>query len=447
MIRHGAYDVEPWTVREGSLDLDMLAQSESVFALSNGHIGLRGNLDEGEPSGLPGTYLNGFHERMPLPYAEAGFGYPESGQTVINASNGKVIRLLVGDEPFDVRYGQLRSHERVLDLRAGTLHRRAEWTSPTGQSVRVTSTRLVSFAQRAVAAIAYEVEPIDEPLRIVVQSELVTNEPLPDGGGDPRAAALETPLDCQLHRARDLRAVLVYQTRLSELRMAAGYEHLVDCDVDLETSGQSEPDLARVTFSARIEPGKPFRMIKFVAYGWSAQRSTPALRDQVAAALAEAKHTGWDDLVGLQREFMDEFWTRADVELEGEPRLQQALRFGMFHVLQAGARNEGRAIPAKGLTGSGYDGHAFWDTETFVLMVLTYSWPEAARDALRWRHSTLDKAKRRAEQLGLEGAVVSLAHDRRGGMLELLARRDRRLPRQLRHRQRRLALSGGYRRR
>ena len=102
----------------------MLAQSESVFALSNGHIGLRGNLDEGEPSGLPGTYLNGFYEGMPLPYAEAGYGYPESGQTVINATNGKLIRLLVGDEPFDVRYGQLRSHERVLDLRAGDPHAR-----------------------------------------------------------------------------------------------------------------------------------------------------------------------------------------------------------------------------------------------------------------------------------------------------------------------------------
>ena len=99
----------PWAIRETALDLDVLAQTESLFALSNGHIGMRGNLDEGEPHGMPGTYLNGFYELRPLPYAEAGYGDPESGQTIINVTNGKMIRLLVDDEPFDVRYGELRA--------------------------------------------------------------------------------------------------------------------------------------------------------------------------------------------------------------------------------------------------------------------------------------------------------------------------------------------------
>src|SRR2546422_6681760 len=116
MIEHPAFPVEEWSVREMGLHLDTLAQTESIFALANGHLGLRGNLDEGEPYGLPGTYLNGLHELRPLPYAEAGFGYPESGQMLINITNGKVIRLLVDDEPFDVRYGTLRHHERVLDF-------------------------------------------------------------------------------------------------------------------------------------------------------------------------------------------------------------------------------------------------------------------------------------------------------------------------------------------
>ena len=153
LIDHPAFPVEPWAVRETELDLERLAQTESVFALANGHLGLRANLDEGEPFGLPGTYLAGFYETRPLPYAEAGYGYPEDGQTVVNVTNGKLIRLLVEDEPFDVRYGKLAQHERVLDLRAGVLRRVAEWVSPTGRRVRVTSTRLVSFTQRAVAAI------------------------------------------------------------------------------------------------------------------------------------------------------------------------------------------------------------------------------------------------------------------------------------------------------
>jgi len=119
-----------------------------VFALSNGHIGLRGNLDEGEPHGLPGTYLNSVYEDRPLPYTEAGYGFPPVGQTVINLTNGKLIRLLVEDEPFDVRSGELRSHERVLSLRDGVLRRNAVWTSPSGDDVEVCSTRLVSFTQR-----------------------------------------------------------------------------------------------------------------------------------------------------------------------------------------------------------------------------------------------------------------------------------------------------------
>ncbi|MGW9169781.1 family 65 glycosyl hydrolase, partial [Agromyces sp. NPDC055657] len=174
MITHDAYPVEPWQVRETRLDLNLLAQSESLFALSNGHIGLRGNLDEGEPYGLPGTYLAGFFEVRPLPYAEAGYGYPEAGQTVVDVTNGKIMRLLVDDEPFDVRYGDLIEHERTLDLRAGTLTRLAHWRSPAGKQVRVVSTRLVSFAHRGVAAIEYIVEAVGEFVRVTVQSELVT---------------------------------------------------------------------------------------------------------------------------------------------------------------------------------------------------------------------------------------------------------------------------------
>ena len=123
MIKHPAFPVEPWSLRETELDLDLLAQTESVFALSNGHIGLRGNLDEGEPFGLPGTYLAGFYELRPLPYAEAGYGYPEAGQTVVNVTNGKLIRLLVEDEPFDVRYGELRATSACSTSAPGVLRR------------------------------------------------------------------------------------------------------------------------------------------------------------------------------------------------------------------------------------------------------------------------------------------------------------------------------------
>ncbi|MDQ3889147.1 MAG: family 65 glycosyl hydrolase [Actinomycetota bacterium] len=406
MIGQDVFAVEPWSVPERELDLDVLAVTESIFALSNGHIGLRGNLDEGEPWGLPGTYLNAFYEMHPLPYAEGGYGYPEAGQAMINVTNGKVIRLLVDDEPFDVRYGRLVRHERVLDLRGGVLRREVEWVSPAGQGVRVSSTRLVSFVQRSVAAILYEVTPIEDVARIVVQSELVANEAEPEQTDDPRAAAaLRAPLVAEQNRHGELRAVLLHSTRESRLRMAAAMDHVVDGPEETVTTAESEPDLARVTVTTELEPGERLRLVKFLAYGWSSQRSLPALRDQVDAALAAAKRKGWEGLRRGQQDYLEDVWTRADVELEGDPTLQQAVRFALFHVLQAGARAEQRAIPAKGLTGRGYDGHTFWDMEMYVLPVLTYVAPEAARDALRWRHATMDLAQARARQLYLGGVT------------------------------------------
>jgi alpha,alpha-trehalose phosphorylase len=406
MIRDARFPVEPWHVREIGLDLEMLAQTESVFALSNGHIGARGNLDEGDPMGLPGTYLNSFYEQRPLPYAEAGYGYPESGQTIVNVTDGKLIRLLVDDEPFDLRYGQLMHHERILDLRKGILRRVVEWYSPAGQVIRVRSTRLVSFSQRAILAIHYEVEAVGDPARVVMQSELVANEPVPIASADPRvAAALERPLEAEEHSGDKNRSSLIHRTRRSGLRMAAAADHLIDGNYNTSSHTYVEQDWSRTTVGTRLEPGERLALTKFVAYGWSSQRTVPALRDQVDAALSAAMHTGWDGLVAEQQAYVEEFWDGADVELDGDPSAQQAVRFGLFHVLQAGARAEQRAIPAKGLTGPGYDGHAFWDTESFVLPVLTATAPRAAADALRWRHSTMDLALERARTLEQRGAA------------------------------------------
>ena len=406
MITHRNYTVEPWAVRERALNLDVLAQSESVFALSNGHVGWRGNLDEGEPHGLPGSYLNGVHELHPLPYAEAGYGYPESGQTVIDVTNGKLVRLLVDDEPFDLRYGRLVDHERTLDLRRGVLERSCEWISPAGSRIRVRSTRLVSLTQRAIAAVAYEVEPVDSRTRVVIQSELVTNESLPGPNGDPRAAqALKSPLEHEEGFADGTRLRLVHRTRRSGLRVAVAADHTVDGPERTTTAAESTVDLARLTVTSVLEPGQRLRLEKLVAHGWSGARSRPAMSDQVDAALAAAAHSGWDGLLAEQRTYLDDFWARADVEVDGDEEIQQAVRFALFHVLQAGARAEQRAIPAKGLTGSGYDGHAFWDTETFVLPLLTYTDPGAVAEALRWRQHTLPAARERAAQLGLNGAA------------------------------------------
>src|SRR4051794_4972125 len=324
MIGRAVFPVEHWQVREASLDLDLLAQTESVFALSNGHVGLRGNLDEGEPHIIPGTYLNSFYEDRPLPYPEGGYGYPEQGQTVVNVTDGKLIRLLVDDEPFHVGHGRLLDHERVLDLRSGLLRRSADWVSPAGRRVRVRSSRLVSFTQRAVAAIDYEVEAVDAEVRITVQSGLVANEEQPQISGDPRvAAALDSPLVAVEQDTEQHGAVLLHRTRTSGLLMAAGMDHVVAAVGGYDEETDVRPDWARTTVVTVLRSGERLRITKFLGYAWSSSRSPQALRDQVAAALTGAHYAGWDGLAAEQRAYLDDFWDAADVEISGDPVLQQ----------------------------------------------------------------------------------------------------------------------------
>jgi alpha,alpha-trehalose phosphorylase len=341
-----------------------------------------------------------------MPYAEGGYAYPESGQKIINVTNGKIIRLLVDDEPFDVRFGELVQHERELNLRNGVFRRSVRWTSYAGHTIQVSSVRMVSFTQRAIVAICYEVEPLDFPVRVVVQSELVANEALPTQRKDPRVgAALESPLESEEHQAQGTVGLLVHHTRVSGLRIGVAMDHRIQGPPEMVVESVSFPDVSRVSITTRLKPGERLRIVKFVAYGWSSLRSRPAIHGQVMAALSAARLTGWEGLLAEQRAYLDNFWAGADVELEGDPEIQQAVRFALFHVLQAGARAERLPIPAKGLTGPGYDGHVFWDTEIFVLPVLAMTFPPAAADALRWRQSLLPHARELARQLGLRGAA------------------------------------------
>ncbi|UQU66439.1 family 65 glycosyl hydrolase [Couchioplanes caeruleus] len=389
---------EPWAVRETGLTDETLTtaqlrQSESVFALANGHIGLRGNLDEGLPDGMPGTYLNSLFEERDLVYPEAGYGFPETTQTIVDAPNGKLIALTVDDEPFDVRTGTLRRHERCLDLRAGTLQRDVEWVSGSGTAVRIRSTRVVSFPYSSVAAIRYEVEALSGPVRIRIDSDLLANEEQPDQRDDPRASAtVEAPLRPVSHSPD----VLLHRTARSGIEVASAVAH-----TGAHVTTSSEPDRIRAVVSTTLRPGEPLRLDKFLAYAWhESDPATKALADR-----DEAVELGFDTLLERQREYLDDFWESADVELDGDPEVQQGVRFCLFHVLQAGAEAGPHPIAAKGLTGNGYDGHVLWDTETFVLPVLTYTHPACVGMALRWRHRTLGEARERARELRLAGAA------------------------------------------
>lgn len=402
------FDVDPWGIGRTTWEQQGASHREAVFALSNGNLGWRGTLDEADPCEISGTYLNGVFERHPLPYAEQGYGYPESGETMVDVPDGKIIRLIVDDEPFDVRTGRLEHHEQYLDFRRGTLSRRVRWTSPAGASVRIESTRLVSLTHRGVAAISYRVTAVDRAVDLTVLSEIVANQPPPALHSDDRVMqALTAPFAAVGQFVVGRRATLVHRTRASGIGVSVAMDHLIDGDGQVDETTEVSADLARTTIATRLEPGRTIRIVKMVGHEWSDSATDAALRDRADAAVETAVVLGWDALAHQQDRYLDGFWERADVRIDGAPRIQQAVRFALFHLMQAGARAESRPLPGKGLTGPGYEGHAFWDAETFMLPVLTFLAPDVAREALRWRHATLPHAQERARQLHLAGAAFA----------------------------------------
>lgn len=397
-----------WRIRRTSADLDRLGETESVFALANGWVGWRGTLDEGEPCGMPGSYLNGFHEQHELSYPESGYAFPERSDTVISAPNAALIRLWVGDEPLDLRTGTIRRHHQELDLRAGVVRRETEWVSPGGRGVRIRSTRLVSLTRRPVAAVDWAVEPLDEPVRLRIGADLLANQRVPERADDPRAASvIHDPLTGEIRRDDGLDGVLVHRTGRSGQRVAVAVAHRVEAPDEIATGTELTADRFRLALSGPVRPGERIRVTRFAAYEWAEVDGTPPgeLADLVVAEADAARADGFDALLAEQRAALDAAWATADVELDGDPELQLAVRFSVFHLLQSGRADGARTIPAKGLTGNGYDGHVLWDTEGYVLPVLTYLAPELARSALRWRHAHLPEARERAAELRLTGAT------------------------------------------
>jgi alpha,alpha-trehalose phosphorylase len=401
-----AYPVEEWQIVERRLEPGNLPALESVFAVANGYLGLRGTPEEGFPVHEGGAVLNGFHETWPIVYPEDAYGLARTGQTIVNATDGSIIRLFVDDEPFDLATANVVRFERVLDMQIGVLTREVEFVCPRGRRMLVRSRRLASLEHRHLAAMDYEVVALDGAARIAISSELVTYGPAEDSD-DPRrgkgfAEKVLVPLDA---RAGDRRAVLHMATRNSGLEMACGMDHAIEFDGELSVDVGAEGDGARLVVLADLEPGEPLRLSKYLAYHWAPQARDGDLVARVERTLDRAARDGYDMIEFDHRRHVEDFWSRSDVQLEGAADLQQAVRFNLFELMQATARGEGLGVPAKGLTGHGYEGHYFWDTEIYVAPFLVHTTPQWAKQVLQFRCGMLQAARTRAREIGHGGAL------------------------------------------
>ena len=400
------YSLDPWRLVETRFDERYLAAAESLFATANGYLGMRGTCDEGQPVVHNGTYVNGFHETWPIVYGEEAYGFAKLGQTIVDVPDAKIIRLYVDDEPFFLPTATLEGYERALDMRAGTLDRELVWAHSSGQRVSIRSRRLVSLEHRHLAAVEYEVTLLANDAPVVIVSEVVDSGRSTHPDGDPRTRQFGSEvLDGQVSRAEDVRVVRGYATRSSGMTLSCAIDHDVRTECSWTVNASADEAAGRVVYSIDGTVGTPIRLVKYITYHSSRRLQVEELCQRAERVLDRAVGRGFTDLLGSQRRFLDDFWQRSDVEVRDDPEWQQTIRFNLFHMCQATARAEGVGVPAKGLTGPGYEGHYFWDTEIYVLPFLTYTKPRIAQNLLRQRHDFLDEARQRAREMNQRGAL------------------------------------------
>ncbi|WP_241681354.1 glycoside hydrolase family 65 protein [Pseudactinotalea terrae] len=414
------FPVDEWALRETRYSAEDLGVTETLFAVGNGYLGLRGNCEEGRDTHAHGTFVNGFHETWQIRHAEEAFGFARTGQTIVNAPDVKTIKLYVDDEPLLLSVADLEHYDRTLDFRDGVLRRSLIWRTASGKRVQVVSRRFTSLEHRHLAVMTFEVTMLDGDAPVAISSQLLnrqdgldeyTTESLGAGDGtvgfDPRKASTlsERVLVPQSHWAGDRRMVLSWRAANSRMTLAVGVDHTISTDNEYETLTHAEEDLAKKVYRVRAQQGRPILVTKVAAYHSSRGVPTRELVDRCRRTLDRVREDGVEQCFASQRREMHAFWERSDVVVAGHPAVEQAVRWNLFQLAQSSLRVETAGIAAKGVSGSGYEGHYFWDSEIYVLPFLTYTSPWVARGALRFRHQMLPAARRRAYEMSQAGAL------------------------------------------
>lgn len=414
---HHVYPPDEWNIIEMKFNPNFLAQTESMLAVGNGYLGMRGCTEEGGPAGQEGTFINGFYESWPIVYGEEAFGYAKTGQTIVNATDTKIIKLYVDDEPFWLPNANLLNYDRRLNMKAGMLEREILWETPSGKQVLIKSQRLVSFQHRHLATISYEVTVQNAHAPVVIASQMVTtHRENSKDDNDPRKAKAfkDKVLQPLLNVVRDHRVVLCHSTKNSKMMLGCGIDHTLETECPFTYKGESSEEFGQIVFTIEAQPGRSIHLTKYMAYHTSHTASFEEMDDRVERTLDRAISMGFSSLQTGQQEYMDEFWRRSDIQVTGlseartkrsNAEVQQAIRFNLFHILQAAGRVDTTGVAAKGLTGQAYEGQYFWYTEIYVMPFLIYTNPRMAKNLLSYRYRLLDMARARARELSIKGAM------------------------------------------
>jgi beta-phosphoglucomutase len=370
-----------WTVVETQFDQSELHYKETVFTLGNGYLGTRGTFEEGYPGAMPATLIHGVYDDVPVVYTE-----------LANCPDWLPLVIWVGGDRFSLNRGKILSYQRRLDLRQGLLQRDIRWRSPSGKTVDLHFERFTSLADQHVLAIRCQVTPVDFEGSIEVNASIngyphnqgVMHWDWIDQGGTENCIWLH-------ERSRHSKIDLGIATKLT-----------VSSGTSVEAmNSQGYPTLT-TTFPA--EAGQTVTLDKIVTVFTSRDTADPTF----AAREKLARLPDYDILKADSIAAWDRVWQAVDVVIEGDAKAQQAIRYNLFQILVAAPRNDDRvSIPAKTLSGYGYRGHVFWDTEIFLVPFLTLTQPALAKNLLTYRYHTLSGARCKAHEAGYEGAMYA----------------------------------------
>ncbi len=388
---------DPWRLRQTVFDPALEARDETLFALANGALGVRGGFEE-DDSASDGSFLAAVFEKNPIHYHERFRGFARSTDTRVPVAEGKRIRVWLGDEPLRLDQAEWLDFERCLDLRSGLLSRCLRVKTPQGHTVEIHAERVVPFADGALLAIRFRVTSVDYDGPVTLASSLESGRQAAAQGDDPRigVGGGEGLIVLTAH-ADELSASISQRAPRSGIEVICGQRHRLVGDALSLLDTHAGAARVEQRYRGQLRAGASVALEKFVVYLSDGDAATRQSRLQ--AALTEAVESGFDRHAAGQAEALEAFWRHAALSLPHNPAAEQALRFNLFHLLQSAGRNGVDGTAAKGLTGEGYEGHCFWDTEAFVLPVMAFTAPPVARAMLRYRYRTLDAARAHAREM------------------------------------------------
>lgn len=401
------YPIDEWRIVEKEFNIENNELDETIFALGNGHIGMRGNFEEGYsgPSNttLPGTYINGFYETHPIMYGEPAYGFAKNGETMLNVTDSKIIELIIDGEIFNMLTGEILSYRRTLDMKKGLLERKVTWRSPKGKEVYIKITRMIALTHKNLVMINYQVTPLNFNGEIKIISALNGDVRNQEALDDPRVGTAMKGQILKLERKEQIEnniSFLEQYTEKSSLILICGMKNDINTDCEYQIEKDNPNQRVEDIFIINGKQDEKITLNKYISYFTSRDEDKNDLEKKTIESLNKWSNIGFDKLQQEQIEYLNNYWDKSMVEIEGDPYLQQGIRFNQFHLLQSVGRDGKTNISAKGLTGEGYEGHYFWDTEIYIFPYFLYTNPEISRKLLEYRYSILPAARKRARELG-----------------------------------------------